>query len=151
MNKAGTKKRVKNEDKSNPKMTALPRACQSSLESVIGTIPKMVQMEVIKIASSLDFPASTTDSKNGIPNLIFRFILSIRMMAFFTTIPKRARIPISPGKLKLIPKIVIPIKVPISANGNVTKTIIAFLNELNWTIIVETIKSPATSMARKID
>ena len=70
MNKAGTKNKVRNEDRINPKMTALPRACQSSLESVIGIIPKIVQMEVIKMASNLDFPASTTASKKGICGII---------------------------------------------------------------------------------
>jgi hypothetical protein len=74
----------------------------------MGIIPKMVQMEVMKMASSLDFPASTTDSKNGMQLFIFRLILSMRMMAFLTTIPKSARIPMRPGKLRLMPKIARP-------------------------------------------
>ncbi|EKE21883.1 MAG: hypothetical protein ACD_7C00097G0001 [uncultured bacterium] len=112
-------------------MTALPSARHISLDRVIGIIPKIVQIEVTKIASSLDFPASITDSVNGIWLLIFKFILSIRIMAFLTTIPKRAKIPINPGKLRLMPKIASPKNVPIKASGKVTRTINDFLKELN--------------------
>jgi len=45
---------VKNEEIDKPKMMALPSACQSSLDSVIGMIPAMVQKEVMRIASSHD-------------------------------------------------------------------------------------------------
>ena len=124
-------KSVKKDEIESPKITADPSAVQVALESVIGIMPAMVTMEVIKIASSLDFPASIIDSLNGMPVLILRFILSIKIMAFLTTIPKRAKMPINPGKLNVTPKRAIPMKTPISANGSVTSTMMAFLNELN--------------------
>ena len=100
-NKVGTIKSVKKEESIKPKMMALPKEVQVALERVIGIMPKMVQMEVIKMASNLDLPASMMASKNGMPNFKFKFILSIKIIAFFTTIPKSAKIPINPGKLRL--------------------------------------------------
>lgn len=93
---------MRNEDRINPKTIVLPNARQVSLERVMGIMPKIVQMEVMNMASILDFPASTTDSKKGISLLILRLILSMRMIAFLTTMPKRARIPMRPGKLNVI-------------------------------------------------
>jgi hypothetical protein len=62
INKVGTIKRVKNDDRISPKITALPSAIHTSLDKVTGIIPKIVQIDVMKIASSLDFPASITAS-----------------------------------------------------------------------------------------
>ena len=127
----GIMKRVKKDEMESPKMTAEPRAVQVALERVMGMMPAIVTMEVIKIASKRDLPASMIASSKGMPVLMLRLILSIKMMAFFTTMPKSAKIPISPGKLKVTPRSAMPINTPMRAKGRVTKTIIALRKELN--------------------
>jgi hypothetical protein len=52
MNIVGTIKRVRKEDNIKPKITEPPKARHISLDIVIGKIPKIVQMEVIKMASN---------------------------------------------------------------------------------------------------
>jgi hypothetical protein len=49
--------RVGKEESIRPKITAEPREVQVSLLRVMGRMPKMVQMEVIKMASRRDLPA----------------------------------------------------------------------------------------------
>jgi len=151
MYKVGTMKRVKKEDSISPKITAPPNDCHISLERVIGIRPQIVQIEVIKMASNLDLPASTIDSSKGIPLLILIFILSTKIIAFLTTIPNKASIPIRPGKLNDTLKMAIPIKVPIKANGIVVIMIKVFLNELNWITIVEIIRTIAIIIAKRIE
>ena len=124
-------RRVKKEETARPKMMAVPRALQRASERVIGTSPRIVENDVMKIASILDLPASMMASSKLSPLAQLRFILSIRMIAFFTTIPKRARMPMSPGKERGIPKIAMPTKTPIIARGSGVRTIIACVIELN--------------------
>ncbi len=143
--------KVKKEESESPKMTAPPKDVQVSLESVIGKIPKIVQIEVMKMASILDLPASITESMKWIPLFMFKFILSTKIIAFLTTIPNSAKIPTSPGKLKATLNIPMPTKTPIRAKGIVTKTIAAFRKELNWMTKVMIINRIATTIACKIE
>lgn len=149
--KVGTIKRVKKDDSISPKITAPPKDCHISLERVIGIRPQIVQIEVMNIASSLDLPASIIDSSKGMPLFLLIFILSTKIIAFLTTIPNRASIPIRPGKLNGTLKIAIPIKVPIKAKGIVVIIMKVFLNELNWITIVETIRTIAMIIAKRIE
>ena len=144
-------KRVKKEEMERPKIMAAPRPSQVLLERVMGIMPRIVQKEVMKIASSRDFPASMIEPRQAMPLLRLRLILSIKIMAFFTTMPNRARMPIRPGKLKGMPVTAMPMKVPMRARGTVMSTIRALMKELNWTTRVAMIKMKATIMARRMD
>src|SRR6266705_1891633 len=124
-------KSVRNDDSVRPKMTELPRARQNSSDSVTGNMPNMVQSDVMNMASSLDFPASETESSKAMPLFRLSSILSTRMMEFLTTMPNRAKIPMRPGKPSDTSNTAIPRNTPIRASGIGTRTINAFLNELN--------------------
>src|SRR5574344_977602 len=123
--------KVKNEESIKPKIMEHPKARQVSSDKVIGIIPIIVQIEVMKIASILDLPASIIASIKGIPLRKLRLILSTRIIAFFTTIPNNARTPIKPGKERLTRTTAKPKKTPIKARGIVVKTTKTFLTELN--------------------
>lgn len=73
--------KVKNEESIKPKIMEHPKARQVSSDKVIGIIPIIVQIEVMKIASILDLPASIIASIKGIPLRKLRLILSTRIIA----------------------------------------------------------------------
>jgi len=47
-------------------MIEMPKACQVTLDKMMGMMPLIMQNEVMKKASNLALPASMTASRNGI-------------------------------------------------------------------------------------
>jgi hypothetical protein len=61
--RAGITNRVKKEEMERPNIMAAPRPSQVLLERVMGMMPRIVQKEVMKIASNRDLPASMIESR----------------------------------------------------------------------------------------
>ena len=81
-----------------PAMIAPPSPRHKGSERVIGINPTIVQNDVSAIGSSLVAEALTIAGVSFIPAFSFLTILSTKRIAFFTTMPNSANIPISAGK-----------------------------------------------------
>jgi len=83
-------KSVINEANINPNITVNPSPAQNSSCKARGRIQKIVVNVVRRIGLSLDFQDSATASTPSTHFSIFELILSIRIIALFTTIQVKA-------------------------------------------------------------
>lgn len=90
-------KRVMADHAKSQKIMVYQSHAQNSSWSAIGSTHKSVVSVVRIIGWSLDLPASMIDSKVSTPCQRFLLILSIKIIASFTTIPVRAMNQIANG------------------------------------------------------
>ena len=138
-------------EKVKPAIIAPPKPCHNGSEIVIGMSPAIVQSEVSAIGSRREAAASATDSVNSMPVSWLIKILSTIKIEFLTTIPNKARIPISAGNDSGIWAKAKMIKTPEMDNGITNITINALRNEWNCRTMVMIMSKKDKTIACKIE
>lgn len=143
----GMTRRLKKPDVVRPATRVMASGCHVPGTRASGIFPIIVVNDVRKIGSKRDLPASIIASWIFIPVERFTFILSIRTMELFITIPKSATRPISDGNESADPVTVRPKNTPIRERGIGAKTKRDCRYELNWRTIVPTTRIMPNAIA----
>jgi len=143
----GITTRVMAEAKVRPNIMEKPSGPQNSFETVIGIMPTTVVMVVRTIGCRRADEPCMVASLMLIPFRLLLLILSIRIMASFTTIPARATTPIMAGKLRGFPTITSPINTPIKLKGIVVIMKNGWRYDRNWRTRTDAISITARIIA----